>query len=48
MYYIYADFRGVLDYNIFLEGRYYYTIIEIRHDIDNLLTKARQEVYSIK
>lgn len=48
IYYIYADFRGVLDYNVFLEGRYYYTVIEIRHNIDSLLTKVAYKVYSVK
>lgn len=48
IYYIHADFRGVLDYNVFLEGRYYYTVMEIRHDMDSLLTKAACEAYSVK
>lgn len=48
IYYIYTDFRGVIDYNVFLKGRYYYTVIEIRYDIDSLLTKAACKAYSIK
>lgn len=48
IYYIYANFRGVLDYNIFLEGQFYYTILEIRYDIDSMPTKAAYKVYSVK
>lgn len=46
--YIYTDFRGLLDYDIFLKGRYYYTVIEIRKDIENLGTKAARKVYGVK
>lgn len=48
MYYIYADFRGILDYDVFLKGRYYYTVIGMRIDIENLLTKAARNTYRIE
>lgn len=43
--YIHADFRGLLDYDVFLKGRYYYTVIEMRTDIVNLSTKAARKAY---
>lgn len=48
IYYIYTDFRGLLDYDVFLKGRYYYTVIGMRIDIDNLLTKSARDTYSAK
>lgn len=48
MCYIYTDFRGLLDYDIFLEGRYHYTVMEMRKDIDNLGTKAARKAYGVE
>lgn len=48
IYYIYANFRGILDYNVFLEGRYYYTVIDMRRDIDSLPTKAARDAYRVE
>lgn len=48
LYYIYLNNRSALDYDIFLEGRYYYTVLEMRKDINNLPTKREREEYSTK
>lgn len=45
MCYIHADFRGLLDYDVFLEGRYHHTVMEMRKDMVNLSTKAAREAY---
>jgi len=48
LYYIYLNNRSTLNYDIFLKGRYYYTVLEIRKDINNLPTKREREEYSTK
>lgn len=48
LYYIYLNNRSTLNYDIFLKGRYYYTVLEMRKDINNLPTKREREEYSTK
>lgn len=48
LYYIYLNDYSALDYDIFLEGRYYNTMLKMRKDIDNLPTKREREEYSTK
>lgn len=46
MCFIYSNKRSTLDYNTFTEGRYYYTVISIRQEIDYLLTKKARNKYT--
>lgn len=46
MCFIYSNKRSTLNYDTFTEGRYYYTIIYIRQDIDYLPTKKARNDYA--